>query len=100
MVLQWAQALCAVVDVQDCTQDMSGKEMWADSCALSIFRGLTKEVHDGATPCPGELLASTCGQAFGSSFESLVGRSLQTGYEPAGHFWWLQSILCIHPAHD
>ena len=27
----WVKVLCAFVDVRDCTPDMSGKEMWADS---------------------------------------------------------------------
>ena len=39
--------LCAALDVHDCAQDMANKEVRGDSCALSIFNRLTKELQDG-----------------------------------------------------
>ena len=39
--------LRAALDVHDCSQDMVQKEVRGDSCALSIFSRLTKELQDG-----------------------------------------------------
>ena len=39
--------LCAALGVHDCAQDMANKEVRGDSCALSIFNRLTKELQDG-----------------------------------------------------
>lgn len=41
------KALCALLYVHDCTQEMDGKEMRHGACALSPFSSITKELSDG-----------------------------------------------------
>ena len=55
------KVMCAVLDVRDCTQDMDGKELPADSWAISTLRQLTKELSDALRPSRREIIDTSLG---------------------------------------
>ena len=93
------KVLCAALYVHGWTQELGDKEVWGGSWALSIFSMLTKELHDGITPIPGEISGISLRPASEATFGTSESRGLQREDGSTGLSRRLVPTLWTPPAH-